>query len=80
MVLCIPGHRIARMGDREAVVGATILSDRSKAQGRQNGGAPPILEAEGARPSYWDVREQGPTTSAPTSMACWVRIAFPTPQ
>lgn len=79
MVLRIPGHRIAHTGDREAVVGATILLDRSKAQGRQNGGAPPILEAEGARPSCWDIREPGPTTSAPTSKACWVRIAFPTP-
>lgn len=30
-------------GDREAAVGVTILSDRSAAKGRQNGGTLPSL-------------------------------------
>ena len=37
------GSGIARMGDREAAVGVTILSDRSAAKGRQNGGTLPSL-------------------------------------
>lgn len=57
MGLRLPGHRIARTGDREAAVGETILSHRSEAQGSQNGGAPPVLEAGAASPSALDIRE-----------------------
>ena len=37
------GQGSPAQGDREAAVGVTILSDRSAAQGRRNGGAPPSL-------------------------------------
>ena len=37
------GSGIAPKGDREAAVGVTILSDRSAAKGRQNGGTLPSL-------------------------------------
>ncbi|PNQ77241.1 hypothetical protein BA950_04120 [Erythrobacter sp. SAORIC-644] len=37
------GSGIAPEGDREAAVGVTILSDRSGAKGRQNGGTLPSL-------------------------------------
>ena len=46
MVLRIPGSRIALRATASAAVGATILSDRSEAKGRQNGGAPPSLTRE----------------------------------
>jgi hypothetical protein len=66
MVLRIPGHRIARMGDRVSGGGGKDFVRRwMQSGGGQNGGAPRVLEAEGARPSCWDVREPGPTTSAP---------------
>ena len=57
MGLRLPGHRIAHMGDREAAMGETILSHRSAAQGRQNGGAPPVLDVGVASPSALDIRE-----------------------
>ena len=37
------GSGIAPKGDRAAAVGVTILSDRSAAKGRQNGGTLPSL-------------------------------------
>lgn len=65
MVLRIPGHRIARMGDRVSGGGGNDFVRRwMQSSGGQNGGAPRVLEAEGARPSCWDVREPRPTTSA----------------
>ena len=80
MVLRIPGHRIARTGDRVSGGGGNdFVRCRMQSGGGQNGGAPRVLEAEGARPSCWENREQGPTTFAQTSNASWVRIAFPTP-
>ena len=71
MVLRIPGHRIARMGDRGSGGGGNdFVRCRMQSGGGQNGGAPHVLEAGYARPSCWDNREPGPTTSAPTSSAC----------
>jgi len=37
------GQGSPKKGDREAAVGVTILSDRSAAKGRQNGGTLPSL-------------------------------------
>jgi len=65
MVLRSPGHRIPRKGDRGSGGGGNdFVRRRMQSGGGQNGGAPRVLEAEGARPSCWDVREPGPTTSA----------------
>ena len=47
-------------GDREAAVGATILSDQSKAQGRQNGGAPPSLTRRPHAHHPWNSVSQPP--------------------
>lgn len=66
MVLRIPGHRIALRGDRVSGGGGNdFVRRRMQSGGGQNGGAPRVLEAEGARPSCSYVREPGPTNSAP---------------
>lgn len=47
MVLCIPGHRIARTGDRESGGGGNgFVRCRMQSGGGQNGGAPPSLRRE----------------------------------
>ena len=81
MVLRIPGHRIARTGDRGSGGGGNdFVRCRMQSGGGQNGGAPHVLEAGYARPSCWDNREPEPTTSAqlPVHVGL-VRMAFPTP-
>lgn len=46
MVLRIPGHRIARTGDRESGGGGNdFVRCRMQSGGGQNGGAPHVLEA-----------------------------------
>lgn len=52
MVLRIPGHRIARTGDRGSGGGGNdFVRCRMQSGGGQNGGAPHVLEAGYARPS-----------------------------
>lgn len=46
MVLRLPGPGSPARATAPAAVGATILPDRSEAEGRQNGGAPPSLTRE----------------------------------
>ena len=57
------GSGIARTGDREAAVGVTILSDRSAAKGRQNGGPLPSLTR------WLDAHQNGTTVSEAPSPA-----------
>lgn len=77
MVLRIPGHRIARMGDRDSGGGGNdFVRCRMQSGGGQNGGAPPVLEAGGARPSCWDNREPGPTTSAQHQAPAGYKLPF----
>lgn len=65
MVLRFPGQGSPGRATAIAAVGETILfAAGSGSGGGQNGGAPRVLEAEGARPSCWDNREPEPTTSA----------------
>ncbi|GAA5048909.1 hypothetical protein GCM10023208_06590 [Erythrobacter westpacificensis] len=72
-----PGHRIARMGDREAAVGVTVLSDRSASEGEAKSWGPAVLDAVVAAPSAWEFREPGPSNLSSRSE---VRIHFPTCQ
>ena len=47
MVLCVPGHRISRMGDRDSGGGGNdFVRCRMQSGGGQNGGAPPSLRRE----------------------------------
>ena len=54
------GSGIARMSDREAAVGATILSDRSASLGEAKWWGPAVLDAPVPGPSSLKVREPGP--------------------
>ncbi|VVT00859.1 hypothetical protein ERY430_40593 [Erythrobacter sp. EC-HK427] len=66
MVLGLPGHRIARSGDRVSGGGGNdFVRRRMQSGGGQNGGAPRVLDAADTRPSYWDKCEQGPSPSRP---------------
>ena len=81
MVLRIPGHRIARRGDRASGGGGNdFVRCRMQSGGGQNGGAPHVLEAGYARSSCLDNREPGPATSAQLPVYVGlVRMSFPTP-
>lgn len=63
------------MGDREAAVGVTVLSDRSAREGEAKSWGPAVLDAVVAAPSPWEVREPGPSH---LSFRCEVRFHFPT--
>ena len=59
----VGGSGIARLGDRKAVVGATILPDRSACEGEGKWWGPAILDAPAARPSSLKVREPDPPSA-----------------
>ena len=63
------------MGDREAAVGVTVLSDRSASEGEAKSWGPAVLDAVVAAPSAWEFREPGPS-----HLSSWreVRFRFPT--
>lgn len=55
------GQGSPRMGDREAAVGATILSYRSASVGEAKWWGPAVLDAPVPGPSPLKVREPGPS-------------------
>ena len=58
------------MGDREAAVGVTILSERSVSEGEAKWWVPAVFDAPVARPSEWDNREPGPLPYDPELDCC----------
>ena len=55
------GQGSPQKGDREAAVGATILSDRSVSEGEAKWWDPAVLHAPVARPSEWENVSQAPS-------------------
>jgi hypothetical protein len=66
------------MGDREAAVGATILSNRSASVGEAKWWGPAVLDAPVPGPSPLKVSEPGPSPPAKKLQRGHLRKDFPT--
>jgi hypothetical protein len=80
MVLRIPGHRIARMGDRVRGGGGNdFVRRRMQSGGGQNGGAPPSLrrEAQGHHAGMSVSQDPPPSPQHQTPAGCELPFLHP---